>query len=251
MPPSPSNTAARNSTRVPVDAGQSKDVKLKVRPPNTAAAGNYKVTARVAAEDASATDRSRPRHHRPAQARHQRPRGPGLDAAPRPARRPRSRSSSPIPAPRRPKRSSSRGSAPSGWKITFEPKTVDRIAPNENKEVQALITPTDKAIAGDYVDDGARLRARRVGLGQLPRHGDDLDACGASPASASSASRCWSWSARWRGSAGDERHRHRGQGPHQALRRRDRRRRHLVRGRRAARFSGCSAPTAPARPRPS
>src|SRR4029079_13020758 len=43
------------------------------------------------------------------------------------------------------------GSAPSGWKITFEPKTVDRIAPNDHKEVQALITPSEKAIAGDYV----------------------------------------------------------------------------------------------------
>jgi uncharacterized membrane protein len=43
------------------------------------------------------------------------------------------------------------GSAPSGWKITFEPKTIDRLAPNANKEVQALITPTEKAIAGDYV----------------------------------------------------------------------------------------------------
>ena len=43
------------------------------------------------------------------------------------------------------------GSAPSGWKITFEPKTIDRIAPNENKDVQALITPPAKAIAGDYV----------------------------------------------------------------------------------------------------
>jgi uncharacterized membrane protein len=43
------------------------------------------------------------------------------------------------------------GSAPSGWKITFDPKTVERIAPNDNKEVQALITPTEKAIAGDYV----------------------------------------------------------------------------------------------------
>src|SRR6202795_4596629 len=40
---------------VPVDPGQSKDVKLKVRPPNTASAGKYKVTARIAAEDASAT----------------------------------------------------------------------------------------------------------------------------------------------------------------------------------------------------
>jgi uncharacterized membrane protein len=43
------------------------------------------------------------------------------------------------------------GSAPSGWKVTFDPKTIDRIAPNANKEVQALITPTEKAIAGDYV----------------------------------------------------------------------------------------------------
>ena len=43
------------------------------------------------------------------------------------------------------------GSAPSGWKITFDPKNVDRIAPNDNKEVQAQITPTEKAIAGDYM----------------------------------------------------------------------------------------------------
>ena len=28
---------------------------------------------------------------------------------------------------------------------------IPSIAPNEHKEVQALITPTDKAIAGDYV----------------------------------------------------------------------------------------------------
>jgi uncharacterized membrane protein len=43
------------------------------------------------------------------------------------------------------------GSGPSGWKVTFEPKVVDRIAPNENKEVTAQITPPAKAIAGDYV----------------------------------------------------------------------------------------------------
>ncbi len=40
---------------------------------------------------------------------------------------------------------------PQGWKITFEPKTIDRIAPNENKEVQALITPPAKSVAGDYM----------------------------------------------------------------------------------------------------
>ena len=40
---------------LPLDPGQSKDVKLKVRPPNTVAAGKYKVAAKVSAEDASAT----------------------------------------------------------------------------------------------------------------------------------------------------------------------------------------------------
>ncbi|MGE5535289.1 MAG: NEW3 domain-containing protein, partial [Acidobacteriota bacterium] len=43
------------------------------------------------------------------------------------------------------------GNAPSGWKVTFEPKIIDRIPPNQHKEVQALIRPTAKAIAGDYV----------------------------------------------------------------------------------------------------
>ena len=42
------------------------------------------------------------------------------------------------------------GSAPSGWKVVFEPKTIDKIAPGQNKEVQALVTPPEKAIAGDY-----------------------------------------------------------------------------------------------------
>ena len=43
------------------------------------------------------------------------------------------------------------GSAPSGWKVEFDPKTIDRIAPGKDTEVQALVTPTDKSIAGDYV----------------------------------------------------------------------------------------------------
>ena len=43
------------------------------------------------------------------------------------------------------------GNAPDGWKIEFNPKTIARIAPNKKQEVQALLTPSDKAIAGDYV----------------------------------------------------------------------------------------------------
>ena len=52
------------------------------------------------------------------------------------------------------------GSAPSGWKIEAEPKTVDRIPPNENKEVIFKVTPTGKAVAGDYV---ATVRAAARG----------------------------------------------------------------------------------------
>jgi len=135
---------------VPVDAGQTKDVKLKVTPPNTAPAGDYKVTARVSAEDASATSdlgltiTGQPR----------------LDVSGREglvSMRAAAGKETTVPivvtntgtAPADDVQLS--GSAPSGWKITFDPKTVERIAPNANKEVQAQITPTEKAIAGDYV----------------------------------------------------------------------------------------------------
>jgi uncharacterized membrane protein len=135
---------------LPLDPGQSKDVKLKVRPPNTVAAGKYKVAAKVSAEDASATTdlvldiTGQPK----------------IDIAGRDGRLNASASagvetSVPIVVTNSGTAAAEQvelsGSAPSGWKISFEPKTVDRIAPNENKDVQALITPPSKAIAGDYV----------------------------------------------------------------------------------------------------
>ena len=135
---------------VPVDPGQTKNVKLKVTPPNTAAAGSYKVVARVAAEDASATaDLSMDITGQPK-----------LDISGREgliSTRASAGKETSVPvvitntgtAPADDVQLS--GSAPSGWKLTFDPKTLDHLAPNANKEVQALITPTDKAIAGDYV----------------------------------------------------------------------------------------------------
>jgi uncharacterized membrane protein len=135
---------------VPIEAGQTKNVKLKVTPPNTAAAGSYKVVARVGAEDAVAT----------ADLTIDITGQPKLDISGRDGLLSTSATagkekSVPIiitntgTAPADQIELS--GSAPSGWKITFEPKTIDRLAPNANKEVQALITPTEKAIAGDYV----------------------------------------------------------------------------------------------------
>jgi uncharacterized membrane protein len=144
---------------LPLDPGQAKDIKLKVKPPNTIGAGKYKVTAQVSAEDAKVTSEL----------------GiditgsPKLDIAGREGLL-SSRATAGVEssvallvtntgtAPAEDIELS--GSAPSGWKVTFEPKSIDRIPPNENKEVQALITPTAKAIAGDYV---ATLRAAARG----------------------------------------------------------------------------------------
>jgi len=135
---------------VPIDAGQTKNVKLKVTPPNTAAAGSYKVVVRIGAEDAAAT----------ADLTMDITGQPRLDVSGREglvSTRASAGKESNVPvvitntgtAPADDVELS--GSTPSGWKIAFDPKTVDHIAPNANKEVQALITPTEKAIAGDYV----------------------------------------------------------------------------------------------------
>ena len=137
-------------TAIPVDGGKTKDVKLKVTPPDTVDAGHYTVTARVAAEDARAETQVT------------------LDISGQPkltlagrdgllSARATAGTEASIPvvvtntgtAPAENIQLS--GSAPSGWKVSFEPKTIDRIAPNEHKEVQALLSPPSKAIAGDYV----------------------------------------------------------------------------------------------------
>jgi uncharacterized membrane protein len=138
-------------TAIPIEAGKSKDVKLKVSPPNTVDAGKYPVKVQVAAEGAKASTEVK------------------LDITGEPkltlsgregllsARATAGKESSiPITV-------SNTGTAPAeniklsantpnGWKMTFEPKTIDRIAPNQHKEVQALLTPSGKAIAGDYVN---------------------------------------------------------------------------------------------------
>jgi uncharacterized membrane protein len=135
---------------VPLDANQSKDVKLKVRPPNTIGVGPQKVTARATAEDATVT----------ADLGLDITGTPKIDIAGREGllrARAAAGQETTVPviisntgtAPAEAVELS--GSGPSGWKIEADPKVVDRIPPNENKEVQFKITPTAKAVAGDYV----------------------------------------------------------------------------------------------------
>jgi uncharacterized membrane protein len=152
---------------LPLDSGQSKDVKLKIKPPNTVAAGKYKIQAKVTAEDTSVTtdlvmditgqpkiDIAGPQGVLSAKA-----------TAGKETSLPVILSNSGTAAAEQIELS---GSAPPGWKIDFEPKAVDKIAPNENKEVQARITPTDKAVAGDYVTT-IRAQARGESASQTFR----------------------------------------------------------------------------------
>ena len=134
---------------MPVEAGQSKTVKLKVRPPTTIGAGTYPVTVKASAEDATAD----------AKVALEIAGQPRLSLAGRDglvSSRAEAGKETSIPilitntgtAPADEVELTS--TAPSGWKIVFEPKTIDRIPPGQNKEVQALVTPPEKAVAGDY-----------------------------------------------------------------------------------------------------
>jgi uncharacterized membrane protein len=41
-------------------------------------------------------------------------------------------------------------STPEGWKSSFDPKSVPQIAPNGTQNVKVTLTPSERAIAGDY-----------------------------------------------------------------------------------------------------
>jgi uncharacterized membrane protein len=134
---------------IPVDAGSAKSVKLKVRPPSNVAAKRYPITAKASAEDASAEATlaieisGQPR----LQLAGRNDVLSGRAEAGKEASMPLIvANTGTAPADE----IEVTASAPSGWKITFEPKKIDRIAPGETKEVQALVTPPEKAIAGDY-----------------------------------------------------------------------------------------------------
>src|SRR6185312_11937622 len=116
-------------TAIPVEAGKTKDIKLKVRPPSTVDAGKYPVTVHVAADGAKANTTV------------------ALDISGEPKLKLSGREGllsaravagkqTAVPivvantgtAPAEDVKLS--GTAPDGWKVTFNPKTIGRIAPN-------------------------------------------------------------------------------------------------------------------------
>ncbi len=135
---------------IPVEAGQPKDVKLRVRPPATVKAGQYAVTMQVGAEDATADTKvmlditGQPQLGIAG-------RGGVLSTSAIAGRE----TSIPVEVTNTGTAAAEEvelsGTGPSGWKIAFEPKTITGLAPGQNREVQALVTPPEKAVAGDYV----------------------------------------------------------------------------------------------------
>jgi uncharacterized membrane protein len=144
---------------VPIDAGASKDVKLKVRPPSSVDAGKFPIEVTATSGDASA--KAELGLELVGQPRLTIAGSDGLVSA-----RAKAGEQSTVPVVISNDGTAAAdnielsGSAPSGWKVEFDKKTIDRIAPTQTAEVNALITPTEKSLAGDYM---ATIRANSRG----------------------------------------------------------------------------------------
>jgi uncharacterized membrane protein len=130
---------------VPIDAGASKDVKLKVRPPSSVDAGTFPIQVTASAADAAAK----------AELSMEIAGQPRLSIAGRDglvSARAVAGEQSTVPVI-----VANDGTAPAD---NIDLKTIDRIGPNATAEANALITPTDKSLAGDYM---ATIRAASRG----------------------------------------------------------------------------------------
>ena len=135
---------------IPIEAGQTTDIKLKVTPPRDVKAGDYPVLVRVAAEGGTAEMRVALQVS-----------GQGKLAL--------STKDGRLSGEAEIGKTSTytlvltnegtapldevelSGTVPANWKIEFDPKSIAAIAPNDRKEVQVMVTPADKAVAGDYM----------------------------------------------------------------------------------------------------
>jgi len=135
---------------IPIEAGQTKDIKVKVTPPRDVKAGDFPVLVKVASEGATAELRltlqvtgqgklalSTKDGRLSGEAEVGKPAAYSLVVS--------NDGTAPI------EEVEMSGTVPANWKVEFSPKTIASVAPNEKKEVQVLVTPADKAIAGDYV----------------------------------------------------------------------------------------------------
>lgn len=142
--------ASQEISSIPIDPGQSKDLKVKVQPPSDATAGNYRVKVTAAAAGLSAdlplAMEITGQPHLKLSGKDDR-----LSAA---AEAGKSSTvdlvlSNDGSAPAQ--NIALTASAPSQWNVTFDNKTIEQLAPGETRTVTAFVQPTSKALAGDYM----------------------------------------------------------------------------------------------------
>jgi uncharacterized membrane protein len=135
---------------LPIEAGQSKEIKLAVRAPAQTGAGKIPVGVTVSAEGVSADAQVVMEIVGQPQLRLT-----GRDGVVSARAEAGNQTSIPIVISNEGSAPAEgvelTGTAPSGWKIEFDPKQVDRIAPGQRAEAQLLLTPSAKALAGDYM----------------------------------------------------------------------------------------------------
>ena len=140
---------------IPIEAGQSKELKVKVQPPDAAAAGDYPLMVSASAEGAQVS----------AQMAIQITGAPKLRITTEDGRLSgEAEAGKPTPlnviienTGAAPAPAVTLSSTPPGdWKIDIEPRVIPALAPGQKLTVQAIVTPSGKAIAGDYM---ATLRA--------------------------------------------------------------------------------------------
>jgi len=135
---------------VPIDAGQSKDLKVKVQPPENASAGDYPVTVAATAESAQASAALTVQITGQAKLRLSGEEGRLSGEA-------QAGKATPLQLVL-----TNDGSAPAtnveltstpptDWQIQLQPSTLPVLAPNDKRTIQAVVTPSAKAVAGDYM----------------------------------------------------------------------------------------------------
>ena len=136
-------------TSIPIDAGKSKDIEASVALPHETAAGNYKIVLHAKSEAASAdlpvtmTITGQPRLSLT-----------GEDG--RLSGEAYAGQDSPLTAIVRNDGSEAArdielsATAPEGWKTSFDPKQVPELAAGKSQTIKVVLTPSPRAIAGDY-----------------------------------------------------------------------------------------------------
>jgi|SRR5579883_310188 uncharacterized membrane protein len=137
-------------TSIPIPAGQSKDLKVKVQTPSDVTEGSYPVKVRASTGDVAAETgmtmqiAGQPQLHLTGQDGRLSAQAEAGKATPISLT-----VSNDGTAPARDVELS--GSPPSDWKVEFQPSKIDALAPKAKQVVQALLTPSAKALAGDYM----------------------------------------------------------------------------------------------------